>query len=83
MGYQIVLLNPWRKSAKNQAFTSLRIAAERLGHLLVHCNSIEIEECDPDFVLATASNPGKTNPCGISCAMQVRRFGESQPRQSL
>jgi hypothetical protein len=60
MGYKIAFLNPWRNCAENQAFNSLRIAAERLGHLLVHCgNSIEIEECDPDFVLATASTQPK------------------------
>ena len=60
MGYKIAFLNPWRNCAENQAFNSLRIAAERLGHLLVHCsNSMEIEERDPDFVLATASTQAK------------------------
>jgi phosphoglycerol transferase len=60
MGYKIAFLNPWRNAAENQAFNSLRIAAERLGHLLVHCsNSMEIEERDPDFVLATASTQAK------------------------
>ncbi len=60
MGYKIAFLNPWRNCAENQAFNSLRMAAERLGHLLVHCsNSIEIEESDPDFVLATASTQPK------------------------
>ena len=60
MGYKIAFLNPWRNCAENQAFNSLRIAAEQLGHLLVHCsNSMEIEERDPDFVLATASTQAK------------------------
>jgi hypothetical protein len=60
MGYKIAFLNPWRNCAENQAFNSLRIAAERLDHVLIHCsNSMEIEACDPDFVLATASTQAK------------------------
>jgi hypothetical protein len=60
MGYKIAFLNPWRNHAENQAFNSIRIAAERLGHVLVHCsNSIEIEGRNPDFVLATASTQPK------------------------
>lgn len=60
MGYKIAFLNPWRNAAENQAFNSLRIAAERLGHILVHCsNSMDIEACDPHFVLATASTQAK------------------------
>jgi hypothetical protein len=59
---KIAFLNPWRKAAENQAFSSLRIAAERIGHLMVHCtNSAEIEYCAPDFVLASASTQPKLN----------------------
>src|SRR5262245_5248202 len=60
MPYTIAFLNPWRNSAENQAFNSIRIAAQRLGHALVHCsNSMDIEACDPDFVLAIASTQAK------------------------
>ena len=56
MSYKIGFLNPWRNCAENQAFNSLRIAAERLGQVMVHCsNSMELEASDPDFVLATSS----------------------------
>src|SRR5215475_6248898 len=60
MPYTIAFLNPWRNSAENQAFNSIRIAAQRLGHALVHCsNSMDIEACDPHFVLAIASTQAK------------------------
>src|SRR5262245_36447296 len=60
MRLKIAYLNPWRNSAESQAFQSMRIAAERIGHELVHCsNSSEIIECAPDFVLATASTQPK------------------------
>ena len=63
MGYKIAFLNPWRKSAETQAFNSIRIAAERLGHTLVQCsNSVDLEACDPDFVLATASTDSLISP---------------------
>ncbi len=59
---KIAFLNPWRNAAENQAFSSLRIAAERVGHKLVHCsNSAEVEDCKPDFVLASASTQPKLN----------------------
>ncbi|HLG96332.1 MAG TPA: glycosyltransferase family A protein [Bryobacteraceae bacterium] len=59
---KIAFLNPWREAAENQAFSSLRIAAERVGHELVHCsNSTEVEECAPEFVLAAASTQPKLN----------------------
>jgi hypothetical protein len=57
---KIGFLNPWRVAAENQAFSSLRIAAERLGHELVHCaNSEEVERHAPAFVLASASTQPK------------------------
>ncbi|CAN5248175.1 hypothetical protein BH09PSE2_BH09PSE2_02050 [soil metagenome] len=58
--YRIGFLNPWRDKAENQAFQSLRIAAERLGHELIHLTtSEETLAAAPDFVLAVASTPPK------------------------
>lgn len=57
---KIAFLNPWSDCAENQAFQSLRIAAQRLGHEVVHCsNSEQIEHAGPDFVLASASTQPK------------------------
>jgi hypothetical protein len=59
---KIAFLNPWRNAAENQAFSSLRIAAARIGHDIVHCaNSSDVENCSPDFVLASASTQPKLN----------------------
>jgi hypothetical protein len=59
--YRIGFLNPWRGKAENQAFFSLKIAAERVGHDLFHLtNSDEILEADVDFVLAVHPNQPKT-----------------------
>ena len=59
---KIAYLNPWRNAAENQAFESLRVAARRIGHELVHCaNSIEVHACTPDFVLACSSFQPKLN----------------------
>jgi hypothetical protein len=55
-------LNPWKNAAENQAFWSLREAAARIGHELIHCgNSDDIDCCRPDFVLASASTQPKLN----------------------
>ena len=60
MTYKIAFLNPWRNSSENQAYQSLRVAAARVGCTLIGCsNSMEIEACDPDFVLAVASTQPK------------------------
>jgi len=57
---RIAFLNPWRNAAENQAFSSLEIAASRIGHKLLHCtNSDELESAAPDFVLAAASTQPK------------------------
>ena len=54
-------LNPWKEKAENQAFQSLKIAAERSGHELVHLAPLdETMAAAPDFVLALASTPPKT-----------------------
>ena len=59
---KIGFLNPWANAAENQAFRSLEIAAARIGHELVHCaNSSEVDEQQPDFVLASASTQPKLN----------------------
>lgn len=59
--YRIGFLNPWRDKAENQAFQSLKIAAERIGHDLVHLTtSEETLAAKPDFVLAVASTQPKT-----------------------
>jgi hypothetical protein len=59
--YRIGFLNPWKDKAENQAFQSLRIAAERIGHELVHLStSEETLAARPDFVLAVASTQPKT-----------------------
>ncbi len=59
--YRIGFLNPWKDKAENQAFQSLRIAAERIGHELVHLTtSEETLAAAPDFVLAVASTQPKT-----------------------
>jgi hypothetical protein len=61
MPYWIGFLNPWRGKAENQAFASLQIAAQRIGHELVHVtNSDEIIEANLDFVLAVHPNQPKT-----------------------
>jgi phosphoglycerol transferase len=58
---RIGFLNPWKDKAENQAFGSLRTAAERIGHELIHLTtSGEILEVRPDFVLAVASTQPKT-----------------------
>jgi len=36
---KIAFLNPWRNAAENQAFSSLRIAALRIGHDMAHCTN--------------------------------------------
>ena len=57
---RIAFLNPWKNAAENQAFRSLQIAAERVGHELIHCrNSADVDACAPDFVLASASTQAK------------------------
>lgn len=57
---KIGFLNPWMLAAENQAFCSLRIAAERIGHQMVHCaNSDDIDLHTPAFVLASASTQPK------------------------
>jgi glycosyltransferase involved in cell wall biosynthesis len=49
-------------AAENQAFSSLRTAAERIGHEVVqYSNSREIDRDPPDFVLASASTQPKLN----------------------
>jgi hypothetical protein len=59
--YRIGFLNPWKDKAENQAFQSLKIAAERIGHELVHLTtSDETLRAEPDFVLAVASTQPKT-----------------------
>lgn len=59
---KIAFVNQFQNAAENQAFQSLRIVAERLGHDLVHCaSSAEVEACQPDFVLAPASTRPKLN----------------------
>lgn len=55
MALKIAFLIASRDAAEWQAFQVMRIAAERLGHQLVHCaDSMEIEGTNPDFVLAVA-----------------------------
>jgi hypothetical protein len=57
---RIVYLNPWKDAAEHQIYFSQKIAAERLGHELIHCaNSSEIENASPDFVLAVSSTQPK------------------------
>jgi len=57
---KIGFLNPCVMAAENQAFASLRVAAQRIGHELVHCaTSDEIELCAPDFVLVAAATRPK------------------------
>lgn len=57
---KIAFLNPWRNAAENQAFSSLRAAALRIGHDMIHCtNSSDVESCSPDFVLASAQTQPK------------------------
>lgn len=59
---KIAFVNQFRNAAENQAYQSLRIAAEHLGHQLVHCaDSAEVDACQPDFVLAPASTRPKLN----------------------
>jgi hypothetical protein len=58
--YRIAFLSPWRDSADDQAYRSLRVAADRLGCSLISCrNSMDIEACDPDYVLAVTSSQPK------------------------
>src|SRR5215831_2711682 len=60
VSYTVAFLNPWRDSSENQAYHSLRVAAARLRCTLVACaNSMDIEACDPDYVLAVASTQPK------------------------
>jgi hypothetical protein len=57
---RIAFLNPWKNAAENQAFRSLELAAARIGHELVNCtNSDEIQQAEPEFVLAAASTQPK------------------------
>lgn len=57
---KIAFLNPWSACAELQVFQSLKTAAQRLGHELVHCaNSQDVEREAPDFVLAAASTQPK------------------------
>ncbi|MBN8734223.1 MAG: glycosyltransferase family 2 protein [Acidobacteria bacterium] len=59
---KIAFVNQFRNAAENQAYESLRIAAERIGHQLIHCaGSAEVDACQPDFVLAPASTRPKLN----------------------
>jgi len=59
---KIGFLNPWRNKAENQVFESLRIAAARIGHEMVHCaNSMEVAAHAPDFVVACSSTQPKLN----------------------
>ncbi len=59
---KIAFLNQFPNSAETQAYHSLRIAGERLGHEVVHCShSGEVDACSPDFVLAPASTRPKLN----------------------
>lgn len=59
---KIAFLNQFHNSAETQAYHSLRIAGERLGHKVIHCaNSAEVDACSPDFVLAPASTRPKLN----------------------
>jgi len=59
--YRIGFLNPWRNAAENQAFHSMAIAADRIGHTLVHvATTAEVEAADLHFVIATASTQPKT-----------------------
>src|SRR3954447_25549848 len=59
---KIAYLNPWRNAAENQAFESLRVAAGRIGHELVHCaNSMEVAAHVPDFVFASSFARPKLN----------------------
>jgi hypothetical protein len=75
--YRIGYLNPFHEKAENQAFFSLKIAAERSGHQLVPvANSDEIIEADLDFVLAVYPGQPKTT--------DVPTFGAiHMPRRSL
>jgi hypothetical protein len=59
--YRIGFLNPWSEKSENQAYLSLRIAAQRIGHELVQVtNSDEIIVANLDFVLAVHPNQPKT-----------------------
>ncbi len=59
---RIGYLHAWRDSAENQAFQSLAIAGQRIGHTVVHCaNSIEVEAAGVDFVLAASASQPKLN----------------------
>ena len=61
VGLRIGFLNPWKDKAENQAFSSLAIAAERVGHKLIHLTtSDEIIRSDVAFVLAVHPNQPKT-----------------------
>jgi len=57
---RIAFLNPWTQASENQVYHSQAIAADRVGHELIHCaNSSDVESIEPDFVLAVASTQPK------------------------
>jgi hypothetical protein len=55
MAYKIVFLHLCRNCAENQAFNSIRIGAERLGHILFPCGS--------SMGLAARGSPGESPGC--------------------
>lgn len=59
---KIAFLNPFQNAAENQVFESLAVAAQKIGHCLVHCsNSTEVASEAPEFVLAMVSTQPKLN----------------------
>jgi hypothetical protein len=57
---RIAYHNPWANASENQAYMSMAEAARRIGIDLVACmDEIEIEACQPDFVLTVASSVPK------------------------
>ena len=81
---RIAFLNPWTVAAENQAFASLSIAAQRIGHELIHCaNSSDVEACAPDFVLASASTQPKLNDIPHYGVIHEPRAGFFRNRKSF
>ena len=81
---RIAFLNPWTVAAENQAFASLSIAAQRIGHELIHCaNSSDVEACNPDFVLASASTQPKLNDVPHYGVIHEPRAGFFRNRKSF
>ncbi len=79
--YRIAFLNPWSETAENQAFASLAIAAQTLGHNLLHVStSDEILAAAPDFVIAVASSQPKTThvPTFVSVHEPRVRYWENE-----